>query len=274
MSDQPIVYGLLLGCFGIGAVLGAVAMQPARARWSLETVASAAVIVLGATMIACGFIERIYVMAVALLIAGSGWLVFISLVSALVQGLAPDWARARVLSVFILTFQGGLAAGSAVWGVVATKAGTPTAFMVAGLTTIATVIMAAFMKLPDATGDTTPWNHWRMPAIIQDVAQTLEHRPALVSVRYRVRAKHEEMFLEAMEEYGRIRRRDGASWWGIFRDLERANVYLEAFLVTSWAEHLRQHERFTQADREVEDEIRVHVEDEPDVQHFVQAERD
>jgi hypothetical protein len=46
----------------------------------------------------------------------TAWIVFISLVSALMRTLAPDWVRARVLAVFMLVFQGGLAAGSASWG--------------------------------------------------------------------------------------------------------------------------------------------------------------
>ena len=73
--------------------------------------------------------------------------------------------------------------------------------------------------------------------------------------------------------YGRIRRRDGASWW-VFRDLEHADVFLETFLVTSWAEHVRQHERFTRGDRDVEAEIRLHVDEEPVVEHFIEAELD
>src|SRR5262245_5171865 len=93
MSGGPSVYGILLGCFGTGAVLGALAMQPARARWRLETVASGAVVILGAMIVAAGVIESIPLFAVAMLLAGAGWLVFISLVSALVQTLAPDWAR-------------------------------------------------------------------------------------------------------------------------------------------------------------------------------------
>jgi hypothetical protein len=59
---------------------------------------------------------------------------------------------------------------------------------------------------------------------------------------------------------------------GIFRDLEHADVYLETFLVTSWAEHVRQHERSARGDREIEALIRHHVEDEPVVQHLVHAE--
>ena len=56
----------------------------------------------------------------------------------------------------------------------------------------------------------------------------------------------------AMHEYGRTRRRDGAYEWAIFRDTEISDRYLEIFLVNSWAEHLRQHERQTQADRALE----------------------
>lgn len=104
MSNRPIVYGVLLGCFGTGAVLGALAMQRARSRWSLETVASGAVLILG-VMIAAGAVHTISFLAVTMLVAGGGWLVFISLVSALVQTLAPDWARARILGVFILIFR-------------------------------------------------------------------------------------------------------------------------------------------------------------------------
>jgi hypothetical protein len=61
------------------------------------------------------------------------------------------------------------------------------------------------------------------------------------------------------------------AWWGVFRDLEHADVFLETFLVTSWAEYLRQHERFTRGDSDVEAQVRRHVEGEPLVEHFVGA---
>src|SRR5262249_4707657 len=243
LSGKPIAYGMLLGCFGTGGVLGALAMQPARARWRLEPVVSGAVVLLGATMVASSAIRSLPLLAVAMLVAGAGWLVFTSLVSTLVQAIAPDWARARVLAVFIVIFQGGLAAGSAMWGVVATLTGFSTALVLAGLATVATVALGAVENLPETTADTTPWNHWRMPVIVAETAPALEHGPVLVNVRYRVRPQHEQAFIRAMESNGRIRRRDGASWWGVFRDLEHADVFLETFLVTSWAEHVRQHER-------------------------------
>ena len=274
MSSQATVYGVLLGCFGTGAVLGALAMQPARRRWSLEAVASSAVAILGVMILAAGAASTLPLLALVMLIAGAGWLVFISLTSALVQALTPDWARARVLAVFILTFQGGIAAGSTVWGATATRAGVSAAFVVAGLATLATAALGFIWTLPDTSTDTTPWNHWRMPAIAHEAGPVLAEGPVLVTVCYRVAREHVEGFLRAMQEYGRIRRRDGASWSGIFRDLEDAHVYLETFLVASWAEHLRQHERFTQGDREIEAQISGHVEGEPTVQHFIHAELD
>ena len=271
MSGHATVYGVLLGCFGTGAVLGALAMQPARRRWSLEAVASSAVAILGLMIVAAGAVSTLPLLAVVMLIAGAGWLVFISLVSALVQELTPDWARARVLAVFILTFQGGIAAGSTIWGATATRTGLSTTFVVAGLATMAAAALGLMWKLPDTSTDTTPWNHWRMPAIIRDAAPELAQGPVLVTVRYHVAREHAEGFLRAMQKYGRIRHRDGASWWGIFRDVEHADRYVETFLVASWAEHLRQHERFTRGDREVEAQISRHVDGEPVVQHFIHA---
>ena len=72
-----------------------------------------------------------------------------------------------------------------------------------------------------------------------------------------------------MQKYELIRRRDGARWWGIFRDLEDEHLYVETFLVASWAEHLRQHERFTRADRESEAQIAEHVTEEPRIRHLI-----
>jgi MFS family permease len=271
MSARATVFGVLLGCFGLGGVLGGLTMQPARRRWSLESVAASAVVILGITIIAAGQVRNVVFLGMVMLAAGAGWLVFISLIGALVQALAPDWARARILAIFILTFQGGLAAGSAVWGAVATKTGLSTTLLVAGLSTIATIVLGRIAKLPETIVDMTPWNHWRMPAIVQEEASALEHGPVLVTVRYRVRQEHAADFLGAMQKYGRIRRRDGAAWWSVFRDLEHADLYLETFLVTSWAEHVRQHERFTRGDQDVEAQIREHVEEEPVIQHLIQA---
>ena len=271
VSQSPIAFGLLLGCFGAGAVLGAFVLQPARARWSTETVASAGVAILGIATIAVSIFRGLPALSVVMLVGGGAWIIFISLVSALVQKLAPDWVRARVLAVFMLVFQGGMAAGSAVWGAVGQHVGVPTSLMWAGLGAIATTGLGLFWRLPDTTMDVTPWNHWRMPVIPDDLELGLESGPVLVTVEYLLDREHASDFLKAMHRYERIRRRDGASRWGIYRDTEHPDLYLETFIVHSWAEHLRQHERITRADRALEERIGSYTLNEPKVRHLIYA---
>jgi MFS family permease len=274
ISDSPTGYGILLGCFGAGAVLGALTMQPARARWSEDAVASGGIVILGVMTAIAGFLHTMVALAATMLVAGAAWIVFISVMSALVQSLAPDWVRARVLSIFMLVFQGALAAGSALSGVLAARAGLHHTLLWSGLGIVATAALGVLAKLPDATTDVSPWNHWRMPAIVKDLRPELDQGPVLVTLEYRVNRDQSEEFLEAIHEYGRVRRRDGAFRWGVYRDLEDADRYVETFLVRSWAEHLRQHERSTKADREVEDRLRTYVTGVPKVRHLVAAESD
>jgi hypothetical protein len=180
-----------------------------------------------------------------------------------------------VLAVFLLVSQGSMAFGSAAWGVVAQKAGIRAALLWAGLGTIGTTVLALFAKLPDATSDLSPWNHWRMPVVLSDLGPELERGPVLVTIEYVVLEERKVEFIEAIHRYERIRRRDGASRWGIFHDVEAGERYLEIFLVNSWAEHQRQHERQTQADRELEQHLRSYVVRDPEVHHliFVQSKK-
>jgi MFS family permease len=269
VNKTAIGYGLLLGCFGFGAIAGAFAMQAARARWSTEIVVSAGVAILGLVMVAISGLHSLSTLAAVMLIGGAAWVVFISLISALVQNLAPDWVRARVLAIFILVYQGSYALGTVVWGAVAQRASVRTALVFAGIGTIATIAVAFFAKLPDSPADLSPWNHWRMPAVVEAVGADLAQGPVLVTIDYFVVPKRTAEFLEVMHEYSRMRRRDGAFRWAIFRDTEIADHYLEIFLVNSWAEHLRQHERQTQADRELEERMQSCVAAEPTVRHLI-----
>ena len=271
VSGSAVGYGILLGCFGAGAVGGALVMQSARARVSNEAIMSTAVVVLGCTIVAIARIHKLPGLMAVMLVSGGAWIAFISLANALVQTMAPDWVRARVLAIFMLTTQGGLAAGSATWGTLASRASIDVALMWAGLGTIATTALALWMRMPDGAADVSPWNHWRMPVIVREVAPELEQGPVLVTVEYQVDAEHADAFLRAMRNYERIRRRDGASQWGLYRDLERADTYVETFIVVSWAEHLRQHERLTRGDSDLERLVTSNARGEPIVRHLIHA---
>ena len=77
----------------------------------------------------------------------------------------------------------------------------------------------------------------------------------MVTLEFMVDESDAEAFAEAMIEVQRMRRRDGARAWGLYRDTEDPRRHLEYFVVDSWAQHLRQHERTTVADRELQDHV-------------------
>jgi Transmembrane secretion effector len=98
----------------------------------------------------------------------------------------------------------------------------------------------------------------------------------LVIIEYRVAPERSGEFVREIQRFGRIRRRDGAYRWGVFCDTSDPTRYLETFLVASWAEHLRQHERVTMADRAIEDRVRSFNADgaPPMVTHLILARGD
>ncbi len=272
INNSPIVFGILLGCFGLGAVAGAVIMQRARARWSAEVVVSLGVAAYGMATLAAGLFRLLPLLCMAAFVGGASWIMFISIISVIVLNRSPDWVRARVLSISTLVLQGSVAIGSVAWGAIATHFGLATALTYAGVGTIVATALALVLPLPAARVDVTEWNHWPLPDLSRDALPAgYDTGPVLVSVEYEVAPENAAEFLKTAERYGKIRRRDGASRWSIYRDLENANRYVETFIVSSWGEHLRQHERFTQADRELEELLYRLTQGSPKVRHLVSA---
>ncbi len=266
INGSPVGYGVLLGCFGGGAVLGALVMQRARSKWSADVIVSAGIAVFGVTTIAAGALHALVPLGAVMLIGGAAWISFISLFNVQVLNQAPDWVRARVLAVSMLVFQGAVAAGSAAWGAIAERSGVGSALLWAGIGTIVSTILGLVLRLPGESVDLTPWNHWRLPLV---VGADADDGPVLVTVEYHVNPEGVPEFIKTMREYGRVRRRDGASRWGICRDLENPDRYLETFVVSSWAEHLRQHDRLTRADSHLEERLRKCTASEPNVRHLL-----
>jgi hypothetical protein len=95
--------------------------------------------------------------------------------------------------------------------------------------------------------------------------------PVLVTVKYVIDPAKAPAFLREIYKYQRVRRRDGATRWGVFSDTESPDVYLENFLVDSWAEHERQHYRFTVADRELEKRVLSYALKPVEVKHYISA---
>ena len=124
---------------------------------------------------------------------------------------------------------------------------------------MASLGVAARFRLPAReTLDLNPSNHWDAPVL----QRTVEHDegPVLVTVEYRVDPARVDAFSDAMDELERTRRRDGAIRWGLFQDAADPWRWVETFVVESWLEHLRQHERATMSDRVLRERVYALVE--------------
>jgi hypothetical protein len=110
-----------------------------------------------------------------------------------------------------------------------------------------------------------------MPVVVKADKSDLRQGPVMVTIEYQVIPERKADFVETIHQYERVRRRDGASQWGVFYDAEDGNRYVEVFLVSSWAEHQRQHERQTQADHDLEQRLARYVIGPQQVRHLIFA---
>jgi len=269
LSKSPIAYGFLLGFFGLGAVLGAVVLQRTRSKLSTEALLSVATAVFAAIILSLALLRSPAILCFLMLFGGASWTALMSLFNITVQELAPDWVRARVLAVYLFVFQGSVALGSTLWGYVALHANVHLALVFASIGTGACLLLGPLFRLPNTNVDLSIWNHWAKPAMMQEPAP--DQGPVLVTVKYVIDPGKAPEFLHQIHKYERVRRRDGATSWGIFCDTEAPDTYLESFKVDSWAEHERQHGRFTMADREIEKQVLRYALKPIEVKHYIYA---
>jgi MFS family permease len=269
LSGGSLAYGLLLGFFGIGAILGAIVLQRVRQTHSIEGIVSAATAMFAVVLSATAVVKHLWILCIFLCLGGAAWTIFMSVFNTLVQHLAPDWVRARVLSVYLLVFQGSVAIGSAIWGFAAGRSSPQSALLLSGAGIAGCLLLRFPFRLSDPGTALDVWNHWGKPLLFAE--PTPDQGPVLVTVEYRIDLGRTGEFLDAIHAYQRIRRRDGATRWGVFYDAEKPGKYLETFVVGSWAEHQRQHDRFTVADRTLENHVLSYTLEPTQVRHFIYA---
>jgi hypothetical protein len=108
--------------------------------------------------------------------------------------------------------------------------------------------------------------HWPTPVLTHEVGSN--QGPVLVTIEYRIDPRDRQPFLAAIEKLGQERCRDGAYAWGVFEDAAEEGRMLESFLVESWLEHVRQHER--KADRSIQEAVqRFNIRGIPKVTHLI-----
>lgn len=267
----PAGYGGLLTFMGLGAIGGALLMPRLRGKLGANRTTVAASLLLAAAMAGLSLARDFTMAAAALGAAGFAWIAMMASLNGGAQASSPGWVKARALAIYLLVFQGSMTAGSTLWGGVAGQIGVSLT-LIAAAAALAAVTLALSLLYPlDGMTklDLAPSLHWPAPVIDGEIAQ--DRGPVLVTIEYRIDSARVADFFVAMQDMHRIRRRDGAIHWGVYEDAAEPGLVLETFTVESWLEHLRQHERVTNADRVRQEAVRAFQREDapPRVRHFI-----
>ena len=247
-------FGVLLGFFGAGAIVGALWIPRHLRKMSLNAVVTGGVLVWAVAALAIAFAPDLFVAIAGTCAAGAAWVSVMASLSAGTQSSAPGWVRARAVATNLVAMQASLALGSVIWGGVAATAGTKVA-----LSASVTVMMLLFVlshRVRVALGNEADVTMGVQPPELSIAVEPMpDDGPVLIQVEYRIDADDRTVFLRAIRAIEVIRRRNGASSWRVFRDLEDDGRFVERFVITSWAEYTRQRQRMTVSDRELQDRV-------------------
>jgi MFS family permease len=254
MGLSALQYGLLIGSFGTGAVAGAGLLAYLRGKVGTDRLVIAASICFAGLLTVLAFVRIFLPVCAAMFFGGIAWMIMMaSLNTAALMG-SPSWVRARSMSVYLLVFMGCFAAGGGVWGGLSGYAGISWSLSTAAAGLLIGLVATLRYRLVFEGGaDLTPSMHWTLPATV--IEPHPDRGPVMITVEYIVKPENAKKFTDAIHILGKIRRRDGAVQWGVFRDVTDPALFVETFFVESWAEHLRQHERVTVSDREAETKV-------------------
>ncbi|MGB6415137.1 MAG: MFS transporter [Pseudolabrys sp.] len=269
IAGGPKLYGILLGAIGVGAVCAAFALPWLKRRLGADRLVAGGTIGTAVALVLFALAKEPAVALAASLIAGVSWIAILATINVSAQVALPSWVRGRGLSIFGTVMFGSLTLGSALWGKVATLTSLPVAHLIAAAgATLAVPLLWSQKLQTGADLDLAPSMHWPAPVLLPNIEP--DRGPVLVTVEYLVRPQDRDEFLAAIAKLAGERRRDGAFDWGVYEDTAREGRFVENFKVDSWIEHMRQHERVTQADRELQESVnRFQISGAPTVTHLI-----
>jgi MFS family permease len=248
-------FGFLIGSLGVGAILGGLTLHWLRERVAIETQIATSTVFYALTLALAAVLSDVRTLCPALVLGGAAWSVALTSLSSALLTSVPTWVRSRTIALAMLASQGFMAGGAALWGIVANHGGSELALALAsGLMVILAVWSRRYPVSIGGESDVT-----LSPAEVQPVLSGTvppEAGPVAVEMRYRIDPHHREAFLEASEPVGRLRRRNGARVWRLYRDLSDDSVFVERFIVDSWVDYQRQLARSTVSDHQHEERFR------------------
>jgi predicted MFS family arabinose efflux permease len=241
-------YGIMLGAFGLGAVIGALNLSQLRARFSGEASIRLCSIVMGIGICVVALSPWSVLTGCALLFVGACWTSSVTLFNIGVQFSAPRWVAGRALAAFQAAIAGGVAVGSWLWGYLAGHIGVENTLLISGAVLGASPLLARLMRMPPVGAR----NEQAMEVIADpEVRLSLSARsgPIVVEIEYRVDPDKARLFYAVMQRVQLSRQRNGAYGWSIARDIADPELWTERYHCPTWHDYLRQRNRATENER-------------------------
>lgn len=263
-------FGILYGFMGLGSIVAAFALPKIQGDLTIDQRIGGATVIFALSLVMLAFPPFHWVVYLAMFGFGISWITLMASFNVFVQSVVGEWIKARAIGMYMVIFQSSMTIGSIVFGSLAGIFHNPYALLIAAAGMIVSLMGVRQWPLKTAEAvDVTAYLQPTHPQLLSKVQH--ENGPVLISIRYVINPHRAESFIDAASELGRIRRRDGAIRWSLYKDTEQSDTYIENFVVESWAEHLRQHARFTNDDKRVLDHVQSFVvtNQEPPVSHYI-----
>ncbi|WP_192179637.1 MFS transporter [Mesorhizobium amorphae] len=254
LGGGPLAYGTLMAGFGTGAVFAGLSNGTFRRSLSQERLMRLSCVACAACSLSLALTSSIAVAAIALALGGAGWVTAWSGVGVSVQLASPRWVVGRTISIYYALIDGGIAAGSWVWGTVSQNYSLTWALEGSAAALLLVAAAGVLFPLRERNeSEPDPLEEFDAPA----VALNLKPRsgPIMVKVEYLIAEKNLEAFLDLMRERRHVHSRVGARNWTLQRNLQKPMQWTEIFHTPTWTDYLRLNHRLTTEDKQLDDSI-------------------
>lgn len=130
-------FGFLMGAVGVGALIGAVTLAMRRSVLGLGRLLAITAAGFGASLVAFSASTRLWLSLLLLVVTGFCFMQQMASSNTVLQTIAEDEKRGRVMSFYAMSFQGVTPFGSLIAGAVAARIGAPHTLMLGGTVCVA-----------------------------------------------------------------------------------------------------------------------------------------
>ena len=253
LGGGPELYGVMLALTGLGAVIGAFSSSGLRKRFSSEQLVWAGIAIEGLSYVVIACSRTMMLVGPILVVAGTAWMVAVTVLNIGVQVAVPRWVSGRILAVYQAMLAGGVGLGSSLWGSIAAETSLSSAMLWSAAALFATALAGTWLPMPREERVEEGRGLPNEP----DVALALTGRsgPVSIEVEYRVDPANARQFYTRMQDVRLLRKRLGAYAWSVSRDVSAPELWVERFQYPTWADYLRQRNRQTVAEEAFEKAI-------------------